>query len=165
MAEDERGDARVGFLIPGSVLLKFLAEVGDKIGEAKFADQFRAQAPLFGSPDLPRKLLSRKPLVQSIVDMVLCESKAPVGLLGLRGMAGVEKTVVARLLIEDDGVRRRFHDGVYWLTVGENKSPTDVEALQQKLLTQLNGKSHAESTLDGLRTQSIKNSKAEAFFS
>ena len=48
-------------------------------------------------------------------------------------------------------VRRRFHDGVYWLTVGENKSLTEVEALQQKFLARLSGKSHVESTLDGLR--------------
>jgi hypothetical protein len=150
MAENERGDARVGFLIPGSVLLKFLAEVGDTIGE-RAADQFRAQAPLFDAPELPRKLLSRKSLVESIADIVLGESKAPVGLVGLRGMGGIGKTVVARLLVEQEPVRRQFHDGIYWLTVGENKSLTEVESLQQKLLARLSGKLHTESTLDGLR--------------
>jgi hypothetical protein len=151
MAENERGDARVGFLIPGSLLLKFLAEVGDTIGERAFADQFRGRGPLFDAPDLPRKLLSRKSLVQSIADMVLGESKAPVGLVGLRGMGGIGKTVVARLLVEQEPVRRQFHDGVYWLTVGENKSLTEVESLQQKLLARLSGKLRTESTLDGLR--------------
>jgi hypothetical protein len=156
IAEAERGGPRVGFLIPGSVLLKFLREVGDKLGQPEFADQFRARAPLFDVPDLPRNLLCRETLVQSVTDMVLGESKAAVGLVGLRGMGGIGKTVVARLLVEHDTVRRRFHDGVYWLTVGENKSLTEVESLQQKLLTRLSGKSRADLTLDGLREAIVK---------
>ena len=100
MAENDLGGARVGFFIPGSVLFKILAEVGDKIGKPDFANKFRARAALFDAPDLPRKLLPRKPLVQSIADTVLGESKAPVGVLGLRGMGGIGKTLVARLLIE-----------------------------------------------------------------
>ena len=57
----------------------------------------------------------------------------PAG-VGLHGIGGIGKSVLAAALATDDRVRRRFPDGVYWVTVGERP---DVLALQLDLLSRL----------------------------
>ncbi len=54
--------------------------------------------------------------------------------VGLHGQGGIGKTVLAAALARGTGVRRRFPDGVYWVTVGER---ADVVALQLALLERL----------------------------
>ena len=39
--------------------------------------------------------------------------------LGLHGQGGIGKTTLARMVVHDDDVRRRFVDGIYWLDVGQ----------------------------------------------
>jgi Trypsin-like peptidase domain len=67
VAEADRGAARVGFLIPGSILLAFLADVAGQ----DFADRFRAPAPLHGAPELPKKLVRRTAVIRGIAAMLL----------------------------------------------------------------------------------------------
>ena len=57
----------------------------------------------------------------------------PAG-VGLHGIGGIGKSVLAAALATDDRVRRRFPGGVYWVTVGERP---DVLALQLDLLSRL----------------------------
>jgi hypothetical protein len=66
-------------------------------------------------------------------------------------MGGIGKSVAARLLAEDDWVRRHFCDGIEWISVGENKTPQDVEALQANLLLRLGGRIERNQSLDGMR--------------
>lgn len=54
--------------------------------------------------------------------------------VGLQGMGGIGKTVLAAALALDEEVRRRFRDGIVWLTVGINPEPM---ALYQRLATTL----------------------------
>ncbi|MBV8274800.1 MAG: TIR domain-containing protein [Verrucomicrobia bacterium] len=56
--------------------------------------------------------------------------------LGVQGMGGVGKTVLATALALDSEVRQAFPDGIYWITVGQKP---DVLALQNQLLRQLTG--------------------------
>lgn len=44
-------------------------------------------------------------------------------------MGGIGKSVAARLVANDDVVRRRFYDGVEWISVVENKSEEDLKAM------------------------------------
>jgi hypothetical protein len=150
VAEADRGAARVGFLIPGSILLAFLADV---VGQ-DFADRFRASAALHGAPDLPKKLVQRTAVVQGIARM-LSGDNPTVGLVGLRGMGGIGKTVAARLLADDPTIRHRYHDGIFWRTVGENGKQgkeEDVRDQQQELLKDLGGQTRgSSSSIDDLR--------------
>ncbi|MBS0018032.1 MAG: hypothetical protein KFF72_17065 [Arthrospira sp. SH-MAG29] len=43
--------------------------------------------------------------------------------VGVQGMGGIGKTVLAAALARDNDVRRRFPDGIVWLTVGINPQP------------------------------------------
>jgi hypothetical protein len=147
VAEADPGDPRVGFLIPGSILLAFLAEV---IG-TNFPDRFRALAPLHGAPELPKKLERRDTVIQGIAAMLLGDNPR-VGLVGLRGMGGIGKTVAARLIADDPAIRHRYHDGIFWLTVGENLKEEEIRNRQRGLLDALGGRGPgASSSIDELR--------------
>lgn len=54
--------------------------------------------------------------------------------VGLHGQGGIGKSVLAVALAQDEGIRRRFPDGVYWVTVGER---ADLLAIQLDLLARL----------------------------
>jgi NB-ARC domain len=50
------------------------------------------------------------------------------GRLGLQGMGGIGKSVLASALAHRPEVRRAFPDGVYWITLGQEiSSPTLVK--------------------------------------
>jgi len=53
---------------------------------------------------------------------------------GLHGQGGVGKSVLAAAVARDEMVRRRFPDGVFWVTIGE---AGDVLAAQLALLRTL----------------------------
>jgi hypothetical protein len=48
--------------------------------------------------------------------------------IGLHGMGGIGKTVLAIDLVNDDEVRRAFPDGVFWLTLGQSIDPLQLQA-------------------------------------
>ncbi|MEA5419162.1 NB-ARC domain-containing protein [Spirulina sp. CCNP1310] len=54
--------------------------------------------------------------------------------MGVQGMGGLGKTVLAAALARDNEVRRQFPDGIIWLTVGTNP---DCLALYQRLANTL----------------------------
>jgi hypothetical protein len=56
--------------------------------------------------------------------------------LGVQGMGGIGKTVLAAALAHDSEVRHAFPEGIYWLTIGQN--PNLLE-LQSRLLRWLMG--------------------------
>ena len=91
-------------------------------------------------PALPPRYVVRDEL-DGLVDAVVgTAAGGAVGLtgepagVGLHGIGGIGKSVLAAALATDDRVRRRFPDGVYWVTVGERP---DVLALQLDLLSRL----------------------------
>ena len=50
--------------------------------------------------------------------------------VGVQGMGGIGKTVLATAVARDDSVRRAFGDGVFWLTFGQTP---ELSALQLQL--------------------------------
>ena len=56
--------------------------------------------------------------------------------MGVQGMGGIGKTVLAAALAHDSEVRQAFPDGIYWLTIGQKPNLLD---LQNQLLRQLTG--------------------------
>jgi hypothetical protein len=84
-------------------------------------------------------------LVDAVVDPAggaVGVTAAPAG-VGLHGIGGIGKSVLAAAVAADDRVRRRFPDGVYWVTVGEQP---DLLALQLDLLGRLGAPREARTT-------------------
>jgi WD40 repeat protein len=74
-------------------------------------------------------------------DAVLAGITKPVALtgagkIGVQGMGGIGKTVLAAALAHDAEVRQAFSDGIYWLTAGQTSNLLD---LQNQLLRQFTG--------------------------
>ena len=110
--------------------------------------------PLSRVPALPPRYVVRDEL-DGLVDAVVgTATGGAVGLtgepagVGLHGIGGIGKSVLAAALATDDRVRRRFPDGVYWVTVGERP---DVLALQLDLLSRLGARSEAQTRADATR--------------
>jgi WD40 repeat protein len=70
--------------------------------------------------------------------------------IGLHGMGGIGKTVLAIDLVNDDEVRRAFPDGIFWLTLGQAVEPL---RLQGELAGYLAGEAKAYATLNEARDQ------------
>jgi hypothetical protein len=65
--------------------------------------------------------------------------------VGVHGMGGIGKTVLAIALVNDEEVRRHFTDGIYWMTFGQNAA---LETLQAELLRTLTGRLDAMSSVE-----------------
>ena len=98
---------------------------------------------LLGVPPPPRAVVVREELA-ALREAVLAAGDGVVGVtgaaLGVHGQGGIGKTVLAAALARDEQVRRRFPDGVFWVTVGEQG---DLVAAQLGLLARL-GAAHPE---------------------
>ena len=98
-------------------------------------------ARLHGVPDLPPHYLSREENLAGLkrkllagVESVAITSQGQA--LGLQGMGGIGKTVLAAALTRDSEVRQAFPDGIYWLSIGQKPNLLD---LQNQLLGRLTG--------------------------
>jgi WD40 repeat protein len=90
-------------------------------------------------PELPPHFLPRPVQLRSLKEAVLDRVRNAVALtgtarLGLHGMGGIGKSVLAAALTREPQVRRAFPDGVFWVTLGQAPSLT---ALQQQLARDL----------------------------
>ena len=96
---------------------------------------------LHGVPELPPHYLPREADLVGL-KMKLLAGGANVGItgkssaVGVQGMDGVGKTVLAAALARDSEVREAFPDGICWITIGQKP---DLLALQNQLLRQLTG--------------------------
>jgi WD40 repeat protein len=92
---------------------------------------------LFDVPALPPHLLHRpdelRVLRESLTAAELKETAVitSAGHVGLHGMGGVGKTVMAALAATDYTVRRQFRDGIIWLTFG--REPNILREVQKAL--------------------------------
>ena len=75
-------------------------------------------------PELPPNFLLRSDDLIAVKEVLLIDtgrSTAITGALskvGLHGMGGIGKSVLGAALARDAEVRRRFYDGIFWLTLG-----------------------------------------------
>src|SRR3981081_541120 len=100
---------------------------------------------LFCLPDLPPHYLTREEILTGLKQKLL-SGDASVAItgrgqaVGVQGMGGIGKTVVAAALARDSEVRQSFPNGVYWLTIGQKPN---LLGLQNQLLRQLTGSKQA----------------------
>ena len=99
----------------------------------------RSMGKLHGVPDLSPHYLPREADLVGLKEKLLAGG-ASVGItgrssaVGVQGMGGIGKTVLAAALAHDSDVRQAFPDGIYWLTIGQTPNLLD---LQNQLLRQL----------------------------
>ena len=117
---------------------------------------------LFRVPALPPRYVVRDELDGLVGAVVGTAAGGAVGLtgepagVGLHGIGGIGKSVLAAALATDDRVRLRFPDGVYWVTVGERP---DVLAVQLDLLSRLGVRPEARTRPDA--TQALRAALAD----
>jgi len=80
---------------------------------------------LHGVPEPPPHLMNRPQQLEALRQTLLSGTRAVVGVsgtsgrIGVHGLGGVGKTVLAQLVATDDVVRSTFPDGIFWLTFGQ----------------------------------------------
>ena len=103
--------------------------------------------------------LRRQEYLDQLKEKVLGRSDQAIGItgvasqgerVGLHGMGGIGKTVLAIDLVNDDEVRRAFPDGIFWLTLGQTIEPL---RLQGELAAYVAGEAKAFATVNEARDQ------------
>jgi hypothetical protein len=104
-------------------------------------EQGRSIGKLRGVPELPPHYLSREADLVGLKQKLLAKG-ASLGItgkssaVGVQGMGGIGKNVLATALAHDPEIRKAFPMGIFWLTVGQKPNLLD---LQNQLLRQLTG--------------------------
>lgn len=94
------------------------------------------EAPAIGQGYVPRLALRN-----AVVGRVLsCGGASTASLVGLKGMGGVGKSMLAAAIVRDDEVRRHFADGILWvdaLVRGTDPVESIVYTVAERLHTRL----------------------------
>ena len=95
---------------------------------------------LVAVPELPPHFFAQRDRIKALRDILLVDLIKPVvvsgaaGRVGIQGMGGIGKSVLASALAHQPEVRRAFPDGVYWVALGQDPR---IEDLQHSLLKAL----------------------------
>jgi hypothetical protein len=87
----------------------------------------KAMGKLFGVPELPPHYLLRAEDIAELKQKLLAGDRS-IGItgqssaVGVQGMGGIGKTVLAAAMAYDSEVRQTFPDGIHWLTVSQNRT-------------------------------------------
>jgi len=89
---------------------------------------------LVAVPSLPPHFLAQPERLRALKDAVMADIRRPVVVtgqkaegvrLGIHGMGGIGKSVLAAALARDHEVRRAFPDGIIWVPLGQQPSVID----------------------------------------
>jgi NB-ARC domain len=94
---------------------------------------------LYGVPDLPPHYVPRAEDLAGLKTEITRRRRqrghyGTIFGMGVQGMGGIRKTVLAAALAHDSEVRQAFRRGIYWLTIGQKPNLLD---LQNQFLRQL----------------------------
>jgi hypothetical protein len=95
----------------------------------------RSRARLHDVPDLPPHYLPR---VEATAALKAALMSGPNVRVGLHGMGGTGKSVVAAAVARDADVQRAFPDGVIWVSVGQNPDAATIQLRQAQVVDALN---------------------------
>lgn len=147
-------------LVPGELSVfqcdDFRDDAQYRVQLARIIESLRRPEPplgaLFGVPSLPSHFLARPDLLHQVKDALLADLKTPVVIIGaearvgVHGMGGIGKSVLAAAIAHDREVRRSYPDGVVWLTIGQQP---DIVRLQHDIARHLGSAEHFDTELRG----------------
>lgn len=88
---------------------------------------------LFGVPNLPSNYMERPEYLDQF-RAVLLSNKTQTHYIGIQGMAGLGKSVLAAALAHDESVRAAFPDGIFWLRFTQDIDETYLLEQQAEIL-------------------------------
>jgi WD40 repeat protein len=125
-AEDFREDSR--YIEHLNNLVRTLSDPAPPLGK------------LVAVPTLPLHYLAQRDRLSELKDALLFDLKRPVvvtgaaGRIGIHGMGGIGKSVLAAALARDLEVRRAFPDGIFWINVGQQQNIVELQRFLAKEL-------------------------------
>jgi len=118
-AEDFRDDAHYDAHLAN--LIRQLSEAIPPVGK------------LVAVPELPACFLAQPDRIKALRDLLLIDLQKPVVVsgvaarVGLQGMGGIGKSVLASALAHRPEVRRAFPDGIFWITLGQKPQLAELQ--------------------------------------
>jgi len=104
---------------------------------------------LFNVPDLPPNYIPRQEELDALKEALLGTGATAItgrgSALGLQGMGGIGKSILAAALARDVEIRDAFRDGIYWLSLGQRPA---VAVLQRQLVSKITGVDPAFTTVE-----------------
>ena len=88
---------------------------------------------LVAVPELPAAFLAQPDRIKVLRDLLLVDLRKPVVVsgaaarVGLQGMGGIGKSVLASALAHRPEVRRAFPDGIFWITLGQKPQLAELQ--------------------------------------
>lgn len=85
-------------------------------------------------PDLPANYLLREEPIAAVKEKLLADIHSTAVIsgrtrnVGVQGMGGIGKSVLAMAMAHDCEVRRAFPDGIFWLSIGQNPQLAVIQA-------------------------------------
>lgn len=103
----------------------------------------------FGVPELPPNYLPRKEYLEEFRTALQQNSIGLTGAahVGVQGMGGLGKSVLAIALARDEDVQAAFPGGIFWFTFGQEVKDDDLLAWQNTILKLL-GQQEPEESID-----------------
>jgi hypothetical protein len=103
---------------------------------AKLITSLREPNPRLGAlhavPSLPHSLIARSDLMCRVRDALLVDLQKPQVItsadakVGMQGMGGIGKSVLAAALARNRDVRQSYPDGIAWISCGQNLTGNDL---------------------------------------
>jgi hypothetical protein len=126
---------------------------------AKLIDNLRQPNPklgaLFAVPSLPPHFLGRPELMRRVRDALLVDLQKPQVItsadakVGMQGMGGIGKSVLAAALARNREVRQSYPDGIIWISCGQKLTRDDLLARLRDVAKDLGGDTAFESIPQG----------------
>jgi len=128
--------------IPGDICLLHCEDFRDDSKYSaqleKLVDNLHRPEPslghLFAVPSLPPHFLGRPEIMRKLKDSILIDLQKPVvetgssSQVGIQGMGGIGKSVLASAVARDREIRRSYPDGIIWISFGQ--TPDILKILQ-----------------------------------
>jgi len=105
--------------------------------------------------DLDDDFVPRTHQLKQLASLFLDSNDDPIAAtVGLHGMGGYGKTILAKALCHDEDIRQAFDDGVLWVTLGEN--PGDLTGRVVDLVEVLSGERPGFAGLDAAEMRLVQ---------